>query len=309
MKKIILTATMALCTVALFAQNAPGGNTNSGLMSKKGEMILPESGDWAISFDASPFLTYLGSFFTSSSGLNPAPTANFLNNNNTIVGKYFVDDQTAYRGILRIGFTSTSMTHLTQQDVTTASNPPTPTVNDKLSLSSHFIGLGAGMEKRKGKTRLQGYYGAELMFWIATSGNDSTMTYGNAFDNTNFPTGSWSHNWATGADGQVLLRQTAGSQGSIFGISIQGFIGFDYFFLPKISVGAEYTWGINFWSQGQGSDTYEGLYTLIGATGPTDNTYTTKSGSSSKFGVDTGINSQFGNTNAGSAALNITFHF
>src|SRR5581483_5597484 len=148
MKKIILTAAVALCTVGLFAQSAaPSGN--SGLQSKKGEMYLPESGDWAISFEATPFLNYLGNFFTSSPTMNQAPVAGFLTSNMTIVGKYFVDEQTAYRGIVRIGFGSTSWTHLTAQDITTPTNPPAPTVNDKLSVSSHFIGLGAGMEKRK----------------------------------------------------------------------------------------------------------------------------------------------------------------
>jgi len=316
MKKIILTATLAICAVGLFAQNAPSGG--SGLMSKKGEMILPEAGDWAISFEATPFLNYFGNFLTGGSTPNAAPTANFLTSNNTIVGKYFVDEQTAYRGILRIGFSSNSLSEQTAQDLNGAAvgNPPYPMVTDKLSVASHFIGLGAGMEKRKGKTRLQGYYGAELFFWISSGGNDSTMTYGNAVNVVTNQNPTY-YNFTTGAANQTMAAGVGGGrtlsiqQGSIFGISVLGFIGFEYFFMPKISVGAEYTWGIGFWSQGQGSRETEITYNSVVAPNPlTDGNVTYKTSNGSHFGVDTGVNSIFGNTsNAGSAGLNITFHF
>lgn len=306
MKKIILTATMALCSVGLFAQSS--GSGSSGLMSKKGEMILPEAGDWAISFDATPFLNYFGRFLSNAGATSP--TAGFLNPaSQTIVGKYYVDAQTAYRGVVRIGFNSNTMTHMTMQDVTVAQNPPYSTVTDQLKVSNHFIGLGAGMEKRKGKTRLQGYYGAELMFWLAASG-DSTMTYGNPYDATNFPSPN-SYNWATGVEGAMGPggRTISDKPGSMFGVSVQGFIGFEYFFMPKISVGAEYTWGINFWSQGQGTTKTEVVYTDVNSGNPVDATISNKTGKSSHFGVDTGVNSMFGNSNSGAANLNIIFHF
>jgi len=310
MKKIILTATMAICTIGLFAQSA----APAPLTSKRGEMILPEAGDWAISFDASPFLTYLGSFFTSSSGLNPAPTANFLGSNQTIIGKYFVDEKTAYRGILRIGFSSNSLTEQTLQDPNgaPATNPPPAMVSDKLSVSSHFIGLGAGMEKRKGHTRLQGYYGAELMFWLSSTGNDSTMTYGNAYNSSTNPTPTF-YNFGSGTANQSMsagYRVISDKPGSTFGISALAFIGFEYFFMPKISVGAEYTWGITFWSQGQGTLELEQVYTDVSSGKPADGTFSYKTSNTSHFGVDTGVNSIFGNSsNAGKADLNIIFHF
>lgn len=319
MKKIILTATMAFCTVGLFAQSSGSGSSGSGLMSKKGEMILPEAGDWAISFDASPFLNYFGNFLSGYTGKNTSPTANFLNSaSQTIVGKYYVDAQTAYRGTVRIGFNTNSMTHLTTQDNQSASYPPqNATVNDKLTVSNHFIGLGAGMEKRKGKTRLQGYYGAELMFWLAGSG-DSTMTYGNSYASSGTSAGTSQtptyYDWAAGSEANYGLfsggRTTSDKPGSMFGVSIQGFIGFEYFFMPKISVGAEYTWGINFWSQGEGTMKTEIVYSDASGN-PADGTTTMKTGKSSHFGVDTGVNSMFGNAanNIGGANLNIIFHF
>src|SRR5579872_2349265 len=140
MKKFILTASLAFCAFGLFAQT----DASKGLMSKKGEMILPEAGDWCISFDAAPFLQYAGNLFSGETTTNGSPLATFVNSSQqTIVGKYFVDEQTAYRGILRIGFQSNSFTHYTPQQGIAASNPPQAMVTDKLSVASHFVGLGA----------------------------------------------------------------------------------------------------------------------------------------------------------------------
>ena len=58
------------------------------LQSKKGEAYLPEAGDWSIGVDATPFLNYVGNFLSSAG--NSAPTQDFLNANQTIIGKYCV---------------------------------------------------------------------------------------------------------------------------------------------------------------------------------------------------------------------------
>jgi hypothetical protein len=329
MKKIILTVSMAVCALGMFAQDASSGSTSGAYepKSKHGEMILPEAGDWAVTVDASPFLKYIGNFLTPSG--NQAPTLNFLGGSNyTLIGKYYVDAQTAYRGLLRIGFSSNSFTHLTPQDNPTPGNPPAPTVNDKLSVSSHFIGLGAGMEKRKGHTRLQGYYGAEFMFWITNAGNDSTMTYGNAYAATGTSPGTSQtpgyYNFGTGTHETIMLnsnanaltseRNTVDDAGSVFGFSLQAFVGVEYFIMPKISIGAEYTWGINFWTQGQGTLTSEAIYTPpVTGGSPVDASITTHTGGTSHFGFDTGVNPTFGNAtgvaNLGAADLNLIFHF
>ena len=203
-KKALFIMSLSLSVSSLFAQ----GGSNSGLTSKKGEMYLPQAGDWAISMDATPWLNYFGNFFHGS-GMTAAPTAAFLNSNQTIVGKYFVDENTAYRGLVRIGFNSGSQTaEIGSSDTSTAF--PKAQVEDKRSISNHFIGLGAGMEKRRGSTRLQGYYGAEVMFYIA--GSDTSYTYGNAFNSTTNPAPTY-YNWNTNSLGVLAIgngRATAG---------------------------------------------------------------------------------------------------
>lgn len=81
-----------------------------------------------------------------------------------------------------------------------------------------------------------------------------------------------------------------------------GFIGFEYFFAPKISIGGEYTWGIGFQSTSQGSYSVEELNPKTGA----DQTDTYKTGGSSGFSVDNGLNTAFG---SGTGSLYINFHF
>lgn len=285
-------------------------------------MYLPEAGDWAIAFDASPWLNYFGNFLSSAG--NKAPTANYLSPYNTIIGKYYVDNQTAYRALLRIGVQSLSQSNTIYNNTSVSGTPPfvPPTVTDKESFDNHFVGLGAGIEKRKGKTRLQGYYGAELMFWLA--GSSASYTYGNAYNQTNNPNplyttpvlgGLWGNSPTTTnmASGVYSGRPTAWSSGSVFGISALGFIGFEYFFMPKISIGAEYTWGINFQSTGQGSTTFEDINPASPGSTVSDKNITPGTGTSG-FSIDTGVNSIFGNTESSfvsmsSADLNIIFHF
>jgi len=291
MKKMIITAALAITSLSLFAQGS------DQLVSKKGEQYLPESGDWAISFSAAPFLQYAGNLFSGATATNIAPTANFLNGNQTIIGKYFVDNQTAYRGLVRIGINSMGQDNIVAQD-----GSATGTVTDHAAWAQHFVGLGAGYEKRRGKTRIQGYYGAEFMF--ALLGSSNTYTYGNSYSNTyQAPTSTtWggANGITAGASGPAAARTLTNDQGSTFGISLQGFIGVEYFFMPKVSIGAEYTWGINFQSTGQGSMSVEA------ANGTSSTTTTTNTGGSSMFSLDSGINSVWGGANGN---VYLTFHF
>src|SRR5687768_8971920 len=95
MKKTIITMSLALIITGAFAQET------TGLTSKKGEAILPEAKDWAISFDAVPFLNYVGNLFSGATGSNTSPGASWVNPGTmTITGKMFKDEKTAYRGSL-----------------------------------------------------------------------------------------------------------------------------------------------------------------------------------------------------------------
>ena len=310
MRKTLVLMAFAFGTMSAFGQES------GGMTSKKGETILPESGDWAISFDAVPFMNYMGNLFSGAAASNTSPGANWVNPGYmSITGKMFKDEKTAYRGTVRLGMNSGHTTEMIA-DASVTTPPTYPALpamkEDKWSWSNHYIGLGAGMEMRRGKTRLQGFYGGEAMIWL--SGMKNKFEYGNAlnaatpiivsaatttdFGATATSTGS---NISTDTYGNAA-RITEDKPGGTFGFGVRGFIGAEYFIFPKISIGAEYGWGIGLASTGATTQTWE----RVGGGPASVGTQTMDSGKNGGFGLDTDIN---GGTGSGTGSLKITLHF
>lgn len=250
------------------------------LISKNGNQILPEKNEWAFSIDASPFLDYVGNFI-GGDGLNVAPKFNLLSGNQVLLGKYFVDSKTAYRFGFRLGHNSTSTTTKVSEIPMTT---PSMYVEDILKLSDTNFGLTAGLEKRIGKTRLQGLYGVEAGFAVGTS--RSTNTYGNSLSSSN-------------PGNRVIETKPGGS----FGLGLRAFIGAEYFVFPKVSLGGELGWGMALMSFSEGLTISErwnfggGGYVEI---------INTPTGKSSSFSFDSdNLNSIFGPA----GTIRLTFHF
>ncbi len=301
MKKLSFIVGALTLTTSMFAQD---------LTSKKGENYMPEQGDWALGIDAVPFLDYFGNFI-GGNGANFAPNWNYATNNNTIVGKYFVEEKMAYRGALRIGFGSASETVMVADRAADNSAVVYPAFNamkeNKMSASYNAIGLAGGLEWRKGSTRLQGFYGGELGFMMAGVGEK--YTYGNALNpDPNEPahvdvTGADDFGTNVGTDSYGNPSRTLTSKTSSFGLGLRGFIGVEYFIIPKLSVGGEFGWGLGFTSA-KGESEVESLGTVNGT--QVRGTQTTDAPKTSSFGIDTDINNTvFGNA----GQLKITFHF
>jgi hypothetical protein len=313
MKKSVVVIALAFGVTNAFAQD---------LTSKKGEPILPEAGDWAISMNADPIFEFVGNAFSGYTGKNFAPGVKWVNGEQTIIGKKFIDEKNAYRVLVRLGFTNQTFKNLVYDDAQTT--PPVFPAQpgqktDKLSVSNTTIGIGAGKEMRRGKTRLQGYYGADAMIWLSMSGEK--YTYGNTM--TAVPTGPGTTNTPTTTDFSSPLpgggyasapaasRTTKVKSGLDFGIGVRGFIGAEYFILPKISVGAEYGWGIGFETQAKGKMTTEEQQVVNGTNVVAEVERATAG--SSNFGFDTDLNQGtifgFHGSNTGTASLKVTFHF
>lgn len=309
MKKSLIVLTFVFTGSVLLGQD---------LTSKKGEPILPEKGDWSIGVDATPFLNYIGNFFGTP---NSAPTFSWLTANNSIVGKYFIDNQTALRAGVRIGFNSYTLRFNTA-DRAAALNPGTyPAAvafkENKWKTTMSAIGISAGIEKRKGKTRLQGIYGGELGFYVTTL--KEKFTYGN---NLVAP-GNGITEITVDADGDSIpgannivknppiqgvdkngARITERKYGTEFTLGLRGFLGVEYFIMPKISLGGEFGWGLGISTIGKPSVTYEsGGTTSVGATIATTKITGPKSG---LFMLDTdNTNSIWGP----SARIRLNFYF
>ncbi len=268
MKKSVLVLAVAFAVSSAFAQD---------LTSKKGEKFLPEANDWAISVDATSFLSYAGNML-STNGAN-APTWSFLNSNNTITGKMFKDEKTAYRASIRIGFGNTT-THGT---LNTANDSQFVAMDAKTSGANIY--LAGGMEMRRGTTRLQGFYGGEVGFGMG-GGGKTKNTYAMSMSDTKATNGT---------------RTTESKSGSTIMFGVRGFIGAEYFIFPKIAIGGEFGWGLGFSTTGKASSTTE---TKAGTTITTKTTDGAKGAGA--FSLDTnGMNGIFGP----SSTVRLTFHF
>ncbi|KJS07162.1 MAG: hypothetical protein VR77_01960 [Flavobacteriales bacterium BRH_c54] len=284
-KRVLFVASLFLAT-ATFAQD--------GLTSKKGEAYLPEAGDWSIGIDANPIINYAGNLFNGNTFNSAGAGATWFAPNMAIYGKMFKDETTAYRGMLRIGFGSTTTTNIFD----TSSTVTPVELTDEMKTSYNNIVLGGGIEKRRGNTRIQGVYGAMIM--IGFGGSSTTYDYGHGFSDDVVAT--WTDNFTAGTTTTSNgPRTTEMKNGSTFMLGLQGFIGVEWFFAPKVSLGAEYTWGLAMNSTGEGEQTTE-QWTLASPSATANSlvTRTTKTGKTSSFGLDTGISG---------ANISLNFHF
>lgn len=221
MKKLFTIATLILFTFGLSAQSWTDRWTD--------DSYLPEEGDWSVGFDATSSLNYFGNLFNSSAA---APTADYVGEfSQTIYGKILTSDTEAWR--LRVGLNMYKETD--NEDVqNNASTDPNSMVTNKKTNGATDINLWFGKEYRRGSTRLQGVYGAELGIGIQSETENNK--YGNSADN--------------GGVGMISNKS-----GMNLGVNLRGFIGFEYFMMPRMSIGGEYGWGFSFLSNGGGSTT------------------------------------------------------
>jgi hypothetical protein len=238
MKKILIAVAFA-CT-ALFASAQ-----NTVITSKNGIPILPETKDWGLGFDASPFFDVIKGIF-SSSDTSGASYTNFTKNHPlSIYGKYVKDPNTIWRLNARLNFTSKKNNYATLLDTSSNSTGISQYGDDVLSETDAGITLGFGIEKRRGKGRVQGYYGPEIM--VGYSSAKITANYANALsvDNQN-PT--ISPPLVIDPVGHRVKEQ---KDGTTFNFGIRGFVGVEYFFMAKASIGAEFGWGISYVHRGE----------------------------------------------------------
>ncbi|MEO0311051.1 MAG: hypothetical protein RIQ89_708 [Bacteroidota bacterium] len=261
MKKVILT--IALAATAMFA-NA------QTMTSKNGTMILPEADNWWIGVDAAPALNYFGNLLNNSSSNSVGFS---YQKPLTIVGGMVVDANTSYRVQVGIGFGSSTVNALIDQDGST-SNPPAQ-VTDTYKDGGSNITIGGGLQKNRGKGRLRGIYGVEA--GISLGSSKDTYTYGNAINSTYPNPGTTNFGGNIGGIGRIKESKA----GSTFGFGVRGFIGAEYFFAAKMSIGGEFGWGPSLSSTGEGEVTSEGWDAQANGV----KTLTTKTGKSSSFGL------------------------
>jgi hypothetical protein len=279
MKNLLSIAIATLLFVA-----TTNAQETTQLVSKKGVPILPQAGDYSIGVDATPFINYFGNLANGGWGNNEG--AGFQTTMpNAITGKYFLSDKTALRAMFRFGMTSDKHKNLVADAAALFIDPNSEAeVEDVSKYSETNISIGLGLEKRRGAGRVQGVYGAMLDFGIESS--KTTYEYGNALTvNTPNPTRTIYDFDINNPQWQVSNDLRESKPGSTFTIGLNGFVGVEYFFAPKMSLGGEFMYGLSYMSTGEGVIKTESWNFGDNAIETTE----TKIAGNSFFGLDTNI--------------------
>lgn len=343
MKINLITISLFLST-GIFAQD---------LTSKKGEPILPEKGDWSFSIDANPFLFYIGNIFnkggiaTTTAGNvvtnnNQPPSFAFLSNGQAFTGKYFVESNLAYRGTVRLGFGALSDREKVNNRMLTAPSASAngypdqaKQVENKWTRSYTNFAASVGIEKRKGKTRIQGLYGVEAGIFLRSTRD--RFKYGNALAVNIAPAGPGSQQNVTvnlddefvgaenvdiasalgingantaGIGGTAYARVTDRKNGTTFGFGARVFGGVEWFISPKVSLGGEFGWGLSLSRTSASTTVYQSTGNANTANpsansdivGPT----TIKGAADGNWGFDVDNNNAF---NGASGSIKLNFYF
>jgi hypothetical protein len=309
MKKILVSVFLVTVYTCTMAQNN----------SKNGHQITPETGDWGLGIDVDPLFRYVGNMFNGTMGQG-GPSWEFMGNSPipmTITGYMVKDENTAYRAKIRLGTGSDKRMSIIDRDGSTTI--PVATVEDEIKTSATNILISGGIQKMRGKHRVKGLYGAEVLIGSGNGGK-TTYEYGNSFnlDSTTIITPGTGAgygmvtitDWSSGSGYSFATssRTTESKTGSTFYIGIRGFIGVEYFLAPKVSIAGEFGWGLGLASTGEGETVTETFDsgTSVFANDDTIRTTTSTSGKSSTFGLDTDNGSPW---SPSSGSLRMTFYF
>lgn len=245
MKKIVVSFFCLCIGFAASAQDVTEQTERNPRLTKNGYRYLPVKGDYAIGIGANPFLEYLGNMFTS--GSNSAPLFNGVDN--TIYGKYFLENNRAIRAKLRLNILNDKYKGTVANDTELANNPlnVNATIVDVKSISTQDIELSVGYEFRRGHGRVQGFYGGEL--GLGYTGGKATFDYGNPMTSLNQRPSTTDFN--TNTQGNPSSRDIEVRYGKAFNMRAAAFVGVEYFFAPQISMGGELNLGLRYSILGQ----------------------------------------------------------
>lgn len=237
MKKILLILSLGILVFASSAQN-------DSLVSNviENNKFLPKAGDIAIGVEADPFINFIGNMFNGTSG-------NTLNlDNNTLYFRYYLSRSSAIRLSLNIAARSDNDKFYVQDDAAVFADPlSNAQVEDRYISSDRNYNVRLGYQKFYNYNRFRAYYGGDLGYQYSRFKEE--YQYGNSMTSLNpSPTTQW---------GNLATRDLKVSNAAIHGIGLNAFVGAEYYFLPKISIGGELGLSYYYGFRGQSYKTQE----------------------------------------------------
>jgi hypothetical protein len=252
-KSLLILICLISCNLVVLAQDV---SPEEQLKNKKGIPILPQVGEWGLGVSANPFLQYAGNFVNGNTS-NPSASFSFasnpanIGNNLAVFGKYVKNTRTHYRARFNVSVATTIDKVVVSEDRLNP-DPEFPAFSeDWRNTSNQTFILAGGIEKRKGSTRVQGFYGGELV--LGYSGQNIEFQYGNPIsaDFTSPTTNNFGNNFNGFTSDGDRIRTTNRKAGSSLMIGARGFVGVEYFFAPRLSIGGEFGYMIAVRSNGR----------------------------------------------------------
>ncbi|MGH1339142.1 MAG: hypothetical protein ACRBFS_23700 [Aureispira sp.] len=205
------------------------------LRAKNGQLIVPQAGSFGVGVNVVPFFHWAGNFFNANGNNLFASSGRLFDRlgSSVIMGRYFVNNTTTTRVALGFRVTNITETNYVNRDGFLGSDDETA---DTRTIGQGNYVLSLGYEKRVGKKRLRGYYGVDFLFGFRNDGA-YIYTYGNSYrvSNPTPTTTNWGGNF-WGGNTRVLSQNTRVT----WSVGVRPFLGVEYFFAPRLSVGAEF---------------------------------------------------------------------
>ncbi len=220
------------------------------LTAQEDKDYLPKAGDLAVGIDMQPVYSFFGNLANGDAGNGLGQFGGedpFGITGLSIMGKYMLDNTTALRVNVGINKNVTKTYSYSIDDEALFLNPFSEAqVKDLNKFNSADYSLAAGIEFRKGKNRIQGYLGGDVVFGVEKQ--HYHFSYGNVLTDVNqiptrtaynnvpggFPSapkianvGYWTRTYATESYACTVLAGVAGR------------LGVEYFIVPQLSFGGE----------------------------------------------------------------------
>lgn len=254
MKKFIFV--LMVCMLHVVGVNAQEDSQSKPKL-KKQKVYLPEKGDVSLGINVAPVLQYVGNLFNGStnnklSALGGQPVVEGMTGYEksimpdvSIMGKYMISDKWGVKANLGVMLRSNMDKQYVRDDEAFLLDPLSEKkVVDRRKTSRSGASLMVGAEYRKGKRRVQGVFGAGVLLGVQST--KTTYSYGNEITQINQkPTSAWNDTASNGY--RILSSKTASDV--FFGVT--GSAGFEWFFAPKMALGAEVNLNLYYVKGGQ----------------------------------------------------------
>lgn len=234
MKKInILLAFCLLLAVSLTAQDE-----FSSVDTEKTKQYFPQQGDFGIGIDGKPIFDFIGNMF------------NGTNNNrldlgdNTLYFRYFLTDNTAVRLSFSLYQSYDKEKYYVRDDAAWALDENSKKQLEDMRITNYQdFKVKAGYQYFKDFRRLRGFFGADLGYGRSNEKYD--YSYGNVMSYIN-----QSPSTAFGGP-DVNSRYIEYYEGAVNSVFAGLFTGAEYYFMPKMCIGAEFgvSYGAHFYGQ------------------------------------------------------------